>query len=130
MSNQVLGNKMPTPVSRALQRIGADISVARRLRGWSQQDLAVRLDASVSTVRRMEDGYHGTALHTFLRALHVLGRLDAIAELLAVEQDLLGMELVRDRLPKRVTGSRQAYKKDAVPQDGQLAESTDELEGF
>lgn len=121
---------MPAPVRRALQGVGEAISVARRLRGWSQQDLAVRLDASVSTVRRMEDGYHGTALHTFLRALHVLGRLDAAVELLAIEQDPLGMELVREQLPKRVSGSRRTYKKTAEQQSSQVAEPTDELEGF
>lgn len=121
---------MPAPVRRALQRLGEDISMARRLRGWSQQDLAARLDASVSTVRRIEDGYHGTALHTFLRALHVLGRLDAAVELLAAEQDPLGMELIREQLPKRVSGSRRAYKKDADQQGLQVAEPTDELEGF
>lgn len=113
---------MPNPVRRALQRMGAGISEGRRLRGWSQEDLAVRLDASVSTVRRMEDGYHGTALHTFLRALHVLGRLDAAMELLAIEHDPLGMELVREQLPKRVTGSRRSYKKDAAKSAVQVAE--------
>ncbi|NLD15133.1 MAG: helix-turn-helix domain-containing protein [Gammaproteobacteria bacterium] len=135
MSNTASGKKampsMPNPVRRALQRMGADISAGRRLRGWSQEDLAVRLDASVSTVRRMEDGYHGTALHTFLRALHVLGRLDAAMELLAIEQDPLGMQLVREQLPRRVTGSRRIYKKkDAAKNGVQVAESSDELEGF
>ncbi|TDQ39550.1 helix-turn-helix protein [Thiopseudomonas denitrificans] len=134
MSSQTSSKKsqpvMPAPVRRALQGVGEAISVARRLRGWSQQDLAVRLDASVSTVRRMEDGYHGTALHTFLRALHVLGRLDAAVELLAIEQDPLGMELVREQLPKRVSGSRRTYQKTAEQQSSQVAEPTDELEGF
>lgn len=101
--------------------MGDAVSMARRLRGWSRQDLAVRLNASVSTVRRMEDGYHGTALHTFLRTLHVLGRLDAAVELLAIEQDPLGMELVREQLPKRVSGSRRSYKKTA---EQQFAKST------
>src|SRR3546814_20799642 len=62
------------PVERALHRLGQDISAARRVRRLSQEDLAQRVGTSLSTVRRMEDGYPGTALHTFLRALHVFFR--------------------------------------------------------
>src|SRR3546814_10683002 len=62
------------PVERALHRLGQDISAARRMRRLSQEDLAQRIGTSLSTVRRMEDGYPGTALHTFLGALQILGR--------------------------------------------------------
>lgn len=121
---------LPVPVRRALQQIGREISSARLLRGWSQQDLAARLDVSVSTVRRMEDGYHGTALHTFLRALHVLGRLDAVVELLTIEQDSLGMELVRENLPKRAGKTRSQPEPQAVAKGSQVTTPKDELKGF
>src|SRR3546814_12192612 len=49
------------PVERALHRLGQDISAARRMRRLSQEDLAQRIGTSLSTVRRMEDGYPGTA---------------------------------------------------------------------
>lgn len=123
---------LPRPVGRALQRLGQNISTARRMRRLSQEDLAQRIGVSLSTVRRMEDGYPGTALHTFLRALHVLGRLEDVVKVMAMEKDALGMELMQDQLPQRVRtargsqargGSRSAPRKDA-------AEGTDELEGF
>src|SRR3546814_3613906 len=74
------------PVERALHRLGQDISAARRMRRLSQEDLAQRIGTSLSTVRRMEDGYPGTALHTFLGALQILGRLDAVLDVMRSEE--------------------------------------------
>ncbi|MBV6304627.1 helix-turn-helix domain-containing protein [Candidimonas humi] len=123
---------LPRPVERALHRLGQDISIARRMRRLSQEDLAQRIGTSLSTVRRTEDGYPGTALHTFLRALHVLGRLDDVVKVMAIENDKLGMELVREQLPQRVRTSRSGKSRVgrlASTKEG-IAADTDELEGF
>src|SRR3546814_15023924 len=95
---------LPRPVERALHRLGQDISTARRMRRLSQEDLAQRIGTSLSTVRRMEDGYPGTALHTFLRTLQVLGRLEAVVKVMAMENDVLGMELELGRASCRERG--------------------------
>ncbi|MFC4297235.1 multiprotein-bridging factor 1 family protein [Castellaniella hirudinis] len=125
---------LPMPVGRALRGLGQDISAARRLRRLSQEDLAQRIGTSLSTVRRMEDGYPGTALHTFLRALHVLGRLEDMVKVMAMENDALGMELVREQLPQRIRmarGNTPRSRRGAVAKDDSSAGSyTDELEGF
>lgn len=125
---------MPPPVARALRQLGHDLSVARRTRRWTQQDLAQRMDASVSTVRRMEDGNPGTALHTFLRALHVLGRLEDMASIMALDQDTLGLELTQQQLPQRVRSAggkkTRARSPGAPAEDGQAAPDDDELKGF
>lgn len=124
---------LPKPVERALRRLGQDISTARRMRRLSQEDLAQRIGASLSTVRRMEDGYPGTALHTFLRALQVLGRLEAVVQVTAMENDVLGMELVREQLPQRVRtsrGSKPRVRRPAIAKEGAADVRTDELEGF
>lgn len=122
---------LPRPVERALHRLGRDISTARRMRRLSQEDLAQRIGTSLSTVRRMEDGYPGTALHTFLRALQVLGRLEAMVKVMAMENDVLGMELVREQLPQRVRTSRSSKPRvrPAVAKEN-TADNADELEGF
>ncbi|MCK0713600.1 helix-turn-helix transcriptional regulator [Chromohalobacter sarecensis] len=107
--------------------------MARRMRRMTQEDLAQRIGTSLSTVRRMEDGYPGTALHTFLRALHVLGRLEDVVKVMALEQDTLGLELVQDQLPQRVR-SADGKKPKASPSEesGRESGATDdhELEGF
>ncbi len=64
--------------------------------------------------RRMEDGYPGTALHTFLRALHVLGRLEDMVKVMATENDTLGMELMREQLPHAGAGLLLAAKHGLV----------------
>lgn len=123
---------LPRPVERALHRLGQDISTARRMRRLSQEDLAQRIGTSLSTVRRMEDGYPGTALHTFLRALQVLGRLEAVVKVMAMENDVLGMELVREQLPQRVrtsSGSKARVGRPAAAKEG-TADDIGELEGF
>lgn len=125
---------MPQPVARALRRLGQDISAGRRMRRLSQEDLAQRVGTSLSTVRRMEDGYPGTALHTFLRALHVLGRLDDLAKAMTLKNDALGMELVREQLPQRVrTASGKKRPEDRATTaagEGDAHGPADELEGF
>jgi transcriptional regulator with XRE-family HTH domain len=125
---------MPPPVARALRKLGHDLSVARRMRRMTQQDLAQRMDTSVSTVRRMEDGNPGTALHTFLRALHVLGRLEDMVKIMALDQDALGLELTQEQLPQRVRsagGKKTKAGPSRAPAKGsQTASDDDELEGF
>lgn len=124
---------LPLPVERALQHMGQDISTARRLRRLSQEDLALRIGTSLSTVRRMEDGYPGTALHTFLRALQVLGRLDAVVKAMSMENDALGMDLVREQLPQRVrtsSGNKRQASQSVAASEGSTRVGSDDLEGF
>ncbi|WP_280178439.1 helix-turn-helix transcriptional regulator [Modicisalibacter radicis] len=124
---------MPPPVARALSNLGRDLSMARRMRRLTQEDLAQRIGTSLSTVRRMEDGYPGTALHTFLRALHVLGRLEDMVRVMALEQDTLGLELAQDQLPQRVRSAGgkkpKARLSDESGREGG-ASGGDEFEGF
>ncbi|MDT8464696.1 helix-turn-helix transcriptional regulator [Alcaligenes nematophilus] len=121
------------PVDRALLRLGRDISAARRARRLSQEDLAQRIGTSLSTVRRMEDGNAGTALHTFLSALHVLGRLNDVTKVMTMENDALGMDLLREQLPQRVRRPRR-IKADqtsgAKSQYDSASVNPDKLEGF
>ena len=121
------------PVVRALLRLGRDISAARRARRLSQEDLAQRIGTSLSTVRRMEDGNAGTALHTFLSALHVLGRLNDVTKVMAMENDALGMDLLREQLPQRVRRPRRikaGQTAGAKSQDDSDCVDPDKLEGF
>ncbi|CAM5780607.1 helix-turn-helix domain-containing protein [Castellaniella caeni] len=103
------------------------------MRRLSQESLAQRIGTSLSTVRRMEDGYPGTALHTFLRALQVLGRLDAVLKAMAMENDVLGMELMREQLPQRVRsspGNKRSTRQSAATGESSTDADNDELEGF
>jgi len=92
----------PLPVTRALTKLGADISLARRRRHLSQASLAERMGASVSTVRRMEQGDPRIPVHFIARALHVFGEVKALENVLDTASDDIGLLLMDERLPKRI----------------------------
>jgi len=94
----------PLPVQRALLKLGADLSLARRRRHISQASLAERMGASLSTVRRMEKGDARVPIHFFARALHLFGELQALEHLLDTPKDEIGLALMDEQLPKRVRG--------------------------
>lgn len=98
----------PLPVTRSLNRLGQAISLARRRRHFTQEDLARRIGASANTVRRMEAGHPGTALVHFARALQVFGELNKLDQLLDTSQDTVGLVLMNERLPQRVRKSRKS----------------------
>ncbi len=85
-----------------MTRLGQNISLARRRRNMTQQMLAERIGASVNTVRRMEDGFAGTALQHIARALQVFGELDKLETLLETSRDSVGLALMDEKLPQRV----------------------------
>jgi ribosome-binding protein aMBF1 (putative translation factor) len=93
---------LPLPVSRAILKLGRDISLARRRRGISQASLAQRVGASVSTVRRMERGDARVPIHFFGRAMHVFGEIKALEQLLDSPRDDIGLTLMDENLPKRI----------------------------
>ncbi|MHB1666113.1 helix-turn-helix domain-containing protein [Thiomonas sp.] len=93
---------LPLPVERAIHRLGSDISLARRRRHISQASLAERMGASLSTVRRMEQGDVRVPIHFFARALHVFGEIHALEHLLDTPNDDIGLTLMDEQLPKRV----------------------------
>jgi len=104
---------LPLPVTRSLNRLGQAVSLARRRRHLTQQDLAERIGASANTVRRMEAGYPGTALVHFARALQVFGELDQLDQLLDTPHDTIGLTLMDEKLPQRVRKSRKTPESGA-----------------
>ncbi len=98
---------------RSLTRLGQAVSLARRRRHLTQQDLAERIGSSANTVRRMEAGHPGTALVHFARALQVFGELDKLDQLLDTPQDTVGLALMDEKLPQRVRKSRKSPESGA-----------------
>ena len=100
---------LPLPVDRALQRLGQGISLARKRRQMSQEDLAERIGASINTLRRLEDGHPGTAIQHLARALQVFGTLDRLEALLDTPNDTVGLALMDEKLPQRVRSLRSKH---------------------
>ena len=97
---------LPTPVTRALAKLGSDIALARRRRHLTQESMAERLRISQATVRRMEHGDAGISIGTIALALFVLGEPNKIAGLLDTASDEIGLALMNEQLPQRVRRKR------------------------
>lgn len=97
-------NNLPLPVLRALQKLGRDLSLARRRRRLTQESMAERIQVSVATLRRMEKGDPRIAIGTIAQAFFVLGDLNQIASLLDTAADDIGLSLMNEQLPQRVRG--------------------------
>ena len=93
---------VPLPVERAIAKLGSDLGLARRRRHLTQASLAERIGASLSTVRRMEQGDLRVPLHFIARALHIFGEVERLANLLDTAQDDIGLTLMDEQRPKRV----------------------------
>lgn len=104
LNNKNKSSKLPVPlpVERAIAKLGSDLGLARRRRHITQASLAERIGASLSTVRRMEQGDLRVPLHFFARALHIFGEVERLANLLDTAQDDIGLTLMDEQLPKRV----------------------------
>ena len=101
-----MGGPTPLPVERAIQKLGSDISLARRRRHISQASLAERMAASLSTVRRIEKGDVRVPIHFYARALHIFGEIQALEHLLDSARDEIGLTLMDESLPKRVRNKK------------------------
>jgi ribosome-binding protein aMBF1 (putative translation factor) len=102
LKNEAQMRPPPLPVQRAIQKLGSDVSLARRRRHISQVSLAERIGASVSTIRRLEAGDLRIPIHFVARVLHVFGDIDALNRLLDTAQDDIGLTLMDEQLPKRI----------------------------
>ena len=93
---------VPSPVERAILKLGRDLSLARRRRRISQESLALRIGASISTVKRMEKGDMRIPLHFVGRTLYVFGELEKLNALLDSSRDEIGLSLADEQLPQRI----------------------------
>jgi hypothetical protein len=85
--------QLPPATLRALERLGADLAVARLRRKESLASWAARLGVSVPTLMRMEAGEPGVGMGIYASALWLIGRDGALAELASPDKDRGALEL-------------------------------------
>lgn len=98
----------PTPphITSTLLKLGKDISRARRRRRLTRASVAERAGISEATLKRLEKGDGRVALESFTRVLNVLDELHRLRSLIDAVDDELGIQLMDERLPKRVRNRR------------------------
>ena len=84
---------MPPSTVAALQRLGADLAVARLRRKESLKTWAKRMGVSVPTLLRLEAGEPGVSLGVLATALWLVGRDTTLATLAAPKEDRGALEL-------------------------------------
>lgn len=102
MRSSLAKTALPIPVRRALKKLGADISVARRRRGIATALMAERAFTTRPTLMKIERGDPSVSLGIYASVLFVLGMTERLADLVDPAQDPLGMALDEERLPKRI----------------------------
>lgn len=85
--------QIPPSTLAALERLGADMAVARLRRKESLKTWAKRMGVSVPTLQRLEAGQPSISLGVLATALWLIGRDAALATLAAPKEDLGALEL-------------------------------------
>jgi transcriptional regulator with XRE-family HTH domain len=93
---------LPLPAAHALRKLGRDLALARRKRGFSTEDMAARLFVSRSTLWRLERGDPSVATGTLATALFILQLHDRLGNLAAPGADEIALALDERRLPRRI----------------------------
>lgn len=95
-------NTLPPKVRRALGKLGADVAIARKKRGFTARMMAERAGVAKSTYLKIEQGDPTVAMGAYAMTFFVLGFDGALNEILDVRRDDQGLPLDAERLPKRV----------------------------
>jgi transcriptional regulator with XRE-family HTH domain len=86
-------DQLPPATLAAIEKLGADLAVARLRRKESLASWAKRMGVSISTLQRLESGDPTISVGIVASALWLMSRDSAIAELAAPANDLGAMEL-------------------------------------
>jgi hypothetical protein len=79
--------QMPPATAAALEKLGADLAVARLRRRESLKTWAKRLGVTVPTLMRLEAGDPGVGMGILATALWLIGRDSELIQLAAPEHD-------------------------------------------
>jgi len=85
--------QMPPATVAAIEKLGADLAVARLRRKESLKTWAQRMGVSVPTLQRLEAGDPGVGIGIVATALWLIQRDGALAQLAAPELDLGAIEM-------------------------------------
>ncbi|MCH8533112.1 MAG: helix-turn-helix domain-containing protein [Saccharospirillum sp.] len=84
-----------------LRRLGGNISISRKRRRMSQEDVASRAGIGVATLRRLEKG-ESVSLDILANVLVALNLEDTLLSVADPQSDEVGLALERRNTPKRI----------------------------
>ncbi len=93
---------LPIPATKALRKLGIDLSDARRRHRITKELMAQRAGLSRSTINKIEKGDHTASIGAYSSVLFVLGMAERLSDLADASHDLTGRQLEEEKLPQRV----------------------------
>ena len=93
---------LPRAAARALANLGGDIALARRKRRISTVSMAERAFISRGTLHKVERGDPSVSMGVYASVLSILGLVDGLAQTAERRNDLLGLDIDEDRLPRKI----------------------------
>ena len=93
---------LPRAAARALANLGGDIALARRKRRISTVSMAERAFISRGTLYKVERGDPSVSMGVYASVLSILGLVDGLAQTAERRNDLLGLDIDEDRLPRKI----------------------------
>jgi transcriptional regulator with XRE-family HTH domain len=102
---------LPAIAAGQLQKLGRDITVARKRRRLSLSAMADRMMVNIKTVQRLENGDPAVGVGIVAAALWVLGMHRRIGDLVAPESDQTGLQLDIQNQPRDFRKSKKQADK-------------------
>lgn len=100
-------NAIPETVLNHLKKLGDNIMLARKRRGFTQEHLAAQVLVDRNTIRRLEKGDPGVSLGIMATTLWILQLESDLNALARPENDRLGQSLSEAATKKRVRMKKQ-----------------------
>ena len=101
---------LPPSVALLLDKLGADIKSARLRRAIRAITVAERAGISRTTLHKIERGDAGVSIGKYGSVLYVLDLHRGIGDLADRSHDTVGLDVLEERLPKRVRVPRESRR--------------------
>jgi transcriptional regulator with XRE-family HTH domain len=97
---------LPRAARQALAKLGADIRVARKKRRISTVSMAERAFIARGTLHKLERGDPTVSIGIYATVLGLLGLVDRLGDIADRRDDVLGLDIDEERLPKNIVSRR------------------------
>jgi transcriptional regulator with XRE-family HTH domain len=95
-------NALPRAARQALIKLGEDITIARKKRRISTISMAERAFISRGTLYKVERGNPTVSMGVYATVLAILGLVEGLGQVADRRDDILGLDIEEDRLPKNI----------------------------
>ena len=104
-------NTLPRAARQALIKLGEDITIARKKRRISTISMAERAFISRGTLYKVERGNPTVSMGVYATVLAILGLVEGLGQVADRRDDILGLDIEEDRLPKKIVSPGRKRKR-------------------